>query len=261
MVTVKIDMPATEAGIDVYPESRSPIDFGQYSRRLKDAGIAIHSGDMVLVTKVKLKDQHIEFQLGGGGYGTFGDNTDAHVHVPAAEKTTREKNLERDLKKETDAAKRRAMREELDDLKKDREREDARNRAAVAEAEERKRENIRRQALSAGSRFNIRYGRSVPGSALMPDTVIDALSEYVQFGGPPGLNSDASAPTNPDRPTSLRKGLTRSEAEDLLGQPQQVREGMEGTLRTATVTYQSPLGRVEALFVEGILVRYTVSSE
>jgi hypothetical protein len=259
-VTVKIDMPATEAGIDVYPESRSPIDFGQYSRRLKDAGIAIHSGDAVLVTKVKLKDQHIEFQLGGGGYGTFGDNTDTHVHVPEAEKTTREKNLERDLKNETDAAKRRAMREELDDLKKERDRENARNRAAVAEAEERKRENIRRQALSAGSRFNIRYGRPVPLGAVTPEAVIDALAEYVQFGAP-GVDTDASPPATDGRPASLRKGLTRAEAEELLGRPQQIREGMEGTLRTVIATYLSTLGRVEALFVEGVLVRYTVSSE
>jgi hypothetical protein len=44
----------------------------------------------VLVTKVKVKDDLIEFQLGGGGYGTFRDDASSNVFVPSASKTERE---------------------------------------------------------------------------------------------------------------------------------------------------------------------------
>ncbi len=79
----------------------------------------------MLVTKVRVKKDLIEFQLGGGGYGTFGDDTGSDVHVASAPKTQREKNLEQDLKRTSDPAKRRAISEELDALKRERQREDS----------------------------------------------------------------------------------------------------------------------------------------
>jgi hypothetical protein len=68
-VKVKLDMPATQAGIDVYPDASRAVDFTQYSARVKSAGVAIKSGDSVLVTRVRVKDKLIEFQLAGGGFG------------------------------------------------------------------------------------------------------------------------------------------------------------------------------------------------
>ena len=72
-VVVKIDMPGTESGVDVHPGRAQPIVFPDLAKRLKQYGTAVHPGDQVLVTKVKVKKDLIEFQLGGGGYGTFGD--------------------------------------------------------------------------------------------------------------------------------------------------------------------------------------------
>jgi hypothetical protein len=72
-VTVKIDMPATQEGVDVFPGSSRPIDFPKLSGRLKKNGVAIKEGESGMVTKVKVKDDLIEIQLGGGGYGTSGD--------------------------------------------------------------------------------------------------------------------------------------------------------------------------------------------
>jgi hypothetical protein len=95
---------------------------------LKRYGTAIRRGDEVLVTKIKLKSDPIEFQLGGGGYGTFGDDTSPYVSAEAAPKTERERNLERDIPKATDPVLLRKLREELDALKKARQRADARNR-------------------------------------------------------------------------------------------------------------------------------------
>ncbi|HSE67975.1 MAG TPA: hypothetical protein VLB12_13395 [Gemmatimonadales bacterium] len=253
-VTVKLDMPATQAGVDVWPGTNPPIDFGKYASRIKGSGTAIHAGDAVLVTKVKVKDDLIEFQLGGGGYGTFGDNTSSSLPVAATEKSQKEKNLERDIKKEKDPAKKKAMQDDLDELQDERAREDARNQAAVAQAEETKKQNIRQQALGSGSRFNLRYRNEVPSSALTPEGIMAALSQYVDFA------EGAPAAVNPE-PGSLRKGLTRAEAEAILGTPQQAEEGTEGSLRTVKATYASAMGRVEALFVEGILVRYSVTSE
>src|SRR3989454_12498269 len=115
-VRVKLEMPGTEDGVDVHPGTAHPIDFPKHATRLKRAGTALRRGDEVLVTKVKVKKDLIEFQLAGGGYGTFGDDDNPNVFVPAASKTEREKNLEKDLEKTTDPARRRTMREELDEI-------------------------------------------------------------------------------------------------------------------------------------------------
>lgn len=96
-VEVKIDMPATKEGINVYPERERQIDYGKYSQSLKTYGTSLLEDDRVMITKIKVKDKHIEFQLGGGGYGTAGDET-ASVYVPTASKSRRERDLERDLK-------------------------------------------------------------------------------------------------------------------------------------------------------------------
>src|SRR5688572_13876029 len=76
VVAVKIDMPATQKGVDVYPLDAMPVDFREVAQRLKDNSTSLKIGQPVMVTKVVVKGKtHIEFQLGGGGYGTFGDNT------------------------------------------------------------------------------------------------------------------------------------------------------------------------------------------
>ncbi|MEZ4763647.1 MAG: hypothetical protein R3C26_10770 [Calditrichia bacterium] len=104
MVEVRIDMPATQEGIDVHPRSEKPVDFDDYSARIKKHGVALFVGDQIMITKVKLKGKHLEFQLGGGGYGTFWDDT-GDVSPIYADKTEREKNLEKAVKKEKDAKK------------------------------------------------------------------------------------------------------------------------------------------------------------
>src|SRR5262249_10068870 len=159
---LKLAMPGTEYGVDIYPTAEPPLDFPRYADRLKDYGTAIRSGESVMVTKVKVKSKLIEFQLGGGGYGTSGDETSSNVTTYSTPKTKREKNLEAELKRETDPNKQRTMKEEIDQLRSDREREDARNRASVAEAEEQKKQNIRQRRIEGGSRFNIRHRDEVP---------------------------------------------------------------------------------------------------
>src|SRR5918998_3537740 len=180
-VTLKQPMPGTEEGVDIFPGASRPLDYPRYAKRLKEHGTAIRSGESAIITKIKVKSKHIEFQLDGGGYGTMGDETSSNVSTAAAPKTRREKNLEAEIKRETDPVRKRAMREEIDDLRREREREDARNRAMVAEAEEHRKENIRQRRLEGGSRFNIRYREQMPSRALEPASVMAALGEYVDF--------------------------------------------------------------------------------
>jgi hypothetical protein len=254
-VSPKLAMPGTEDGIDIYPGSPRPLDYSKYASRLKQFGTAIKAGEPVTITKIRLKSKHIEFQLGGGGYGTFGDETSSNVGTAVAPKTKREQNLEADIKRETDPAKKRAMREELDDLQADREREYARNRSAVAEAEEHRKQNIRQMRLEGGSRFNIRYQDQVSSAALTPQSVMAALAQYVDFG------QFRTTETEPRGPGALHKGMLLQDVDALLGPPSSNSERKEGSLKVVERAYSTPNGRVTGWFVEGVLIRYTMTSE
>jgi hypothetical protein len=267
-VRVKMDMPATQEGIDVYPDARRAIDFTQYSARVKSTGVAIRSGDSVLVTRVRVKDKLIEFQLAGGGFGTFGDDTSSSVSLPSVSKSRREKDLEKQVKEESNADRKRRLQRELDDLRQDREREDRQNRASAASASEAKKARIANDRLHSGSRFNIRYQNGVP-PGLGPDGVMRALAEYVEF---PFAGDRADAPRpfpgsatdrRTDAPTGgpLRKGMTLAEAEQAMGRPEKTSERNEGTLKVMTATYSRDDQRITAEFVEGVLIRYSISSK
>jgi hypothetical protein len=258
-VSLKLAMPGTENGVDVYPGSSRPLDYSRYADRLKDYGTAIRAGEQVTVTKIKVKSKLIEFQLGGGGYGTFGDETSSNVSTASAEKTKREKNLEAELKREADPIKKRAIKEELDDLRSAREREDARNRSAVAEAEEHRKQNIRQRRLEGGSRFNLRYADRVPMEALTPDAVMASLAQYVDFGQV--RNDPPRSATAGHRGGLPRKGMLLPDLEGLLGPAASASERKEGSLKVQSREYLTPDGRLTAEFVEGVLIRYRIASE
>jgi hypothetical protein len=254
-VRVRMDMPATQQGIDVSPDARRPINFEEYSARVKSSGIAIRTGDSVLVTKVRVKDKLIEFQLAGGGYGTFGDDTSGTVYTGSTPKSNREKDLEKLVRAEADAARKRSLQRELDDLKSRRAREDLRNQTAAAAASEAKKARIAETRLHSGSRFNIRYQNGVP-PGLGPDGVMRALAEYVEF--PFATDRRPSLP--PQRESTIRKGMTLAEVEQSLGRPERTTERMEGALKVVTSTYSRDEQRVTAEFVEGVLIRYSIAS-
>lgn len=253
MVTVRMDMPGAEEGVDLYPASSRPLDYAQYAQRLKTFGVALRTGESVMVTKVKIKDDLIEFQLGGGGFGTSGDDTRTEVTAPATPKSKRERDLERLVKNETDRDRKRQLQAELDDLRRDREREDRRNQAAMASASEQRRESVRRQRADGGSRFNLRYRGGVPQSAIFPEAIRDALGKYVDFSGDDYDGPDqSSGPT----PGGMRLGLLLSEVESMFGPAVTVEERMEGTLHVSTRTYARPEGRITAELVEGVVIRF-----
>jgi hypothetical protein len=179
-VTVQIDMPGSSDGVDVHADAKQSVDFGRVRDNLKRYGTAIRSGDSITVTLVKVKKDLIEFQLGGGGYGTFGDDTSTSVYIPDAPKTEREKQLEKRVKEEDDRSVRRKLEAELDELRNRRERE---NRRIEAERERQsaiKAERIAERRLHGGSRFNLRYDDAVP-NGIRPQDVMAALADYADF--------------------------------------------------------------------------------
>jgi hypothetical protein len=253
-VAPRIDMPGTSDGVDVQGDARHALEYKEYGERLKRYGVAIRAGESVTVTLVKMKKDLIEFQLAGGGFGTFGDDTSTSVSIPDAKKTERERQLEKDLDDEHDRDRRRSMQRELDDL---RDRRDRENRRIAAEREresEAKRFRVAEQRLRGGSRFNLRYNDRVP-EGIRPQDLVAALGEFVDFGG---VRMEPAPPTGDI--TALRKGMTRAEAERAFGRPIETSSKESGGITLTTLVFSVGNERITADFVEDVLVRYTISS-
>jgi hypothetical protein len=261
-VTVKIDMPGSSSGVTVRPGTAVPLDARAVARDIKSYGAGVHAGQSIMVTKVAVKGHHIEFQLGGGGFGSFGDLlaqglTQAPV-VPYEWKSHREKDLETDLRYTYDPAERAALKDELRHEQRERARENTT--AAIINAQSTASNQALERAKRAqdGSRFNVRWDGGIPPSALTPAGLMEALAPYVSFGG----GADFAAPQAADAPSGsgLRKGLTVLQVEQLLGPAAAVSQKTEGSMEIAVRQYSTPSGEsVTASFVGGVLVDYTIS--
>jgi hypothetical protein len=251
-VTVTIDMPGSSDGVDLHVDSGRPLDYQRYGDRLRAYGAAIRADHAATVTLVKLKKDVIEFQLDGGGFGTFNDDANTSVSIPRLEKSTREKSLEKEAKDEDNPRRRRELERQLDELRTRREVENRRIDVLKAEAEERRKERIAEQRLRGGSRFNLRYDEGVP-RGIAPREVMAALGSYVTF----------SALTADDRQVDdgiPRKGMMRAQAERAFGIPIASSERQEGTLQVTTLVFNRGTERITADFVEDVLVRYVTTA-
>ncbi len=180
-VVVRLDLPATAKGLDVRPGESRPVDYPSLAKRYKSSGIGIRAGDTALVTKVKVKDDLIEFQLDGGGYGTFGDRATEPTGAtpPMLGESDEERQLRKLEKTERDPAKQREYRAQLARARSERERSNALT-SAVAQGSEIELERYRRErAAMGGSRINLRWERRVPDAALTPDGLRELLAKYV----------------------------------------------------------------------------------
>jgi hypothetical protein len=272
-VRVKIDMPGTHHGIDLYYKKDPPVDFKTYSQRLKNFGVALRDGDTVRVTTIHVKNKNIEFQLNGGGYGTFGDDSGS-VYLPSVTKSSRESSLERDLKNETDSRRRDDMNRELSRLRDTRQREERYRRERQIELETIKKREILEKRRDGGSRFNLWFPPELLAEAIpTPDLVMKALSDYVDFSPMTGSHPTAGysrtieapapppAPPQPATPDRLRRGLTREQVHGMLGKPQAVKKRQEGQLEVETETFEDNEDRTEVDFVSGVVVKFRVNSK
>jgi hypothetical protein len=184
-VVLKIDMPGTQQGVDLRFNKDNPMNWKEYSSRLKSNGVAIHKGDTARVTGVVVKDDRIEFQLDGGGFGTFLDDSSTTVAAKSVDKSDYEKQLEREIANTTDDDQRRKLQRDLDRERSRRERQEADNRNAAQVASQIKAQKVAADRLSGGSRFNLRWQGSIPADQKTPDAVMKLLADYVSFGSQP----------------------------------------------------------------------------
>jgi len=269
-VVVKMDMPATHLGVDLYPDQQPSVDFRLYSARVREFGVALRPGDRVMITTVRVKKKNIEFQLGGGGYGVFGDDTGS-VYVPDESKSRREKDLEKWIPDERDPERRRRMQRELDDLRHDRERENRRHEAEARDLTARKQSEIASKRLDAGSRFNLWFDEfQLASRPPTPAELRRMLAEYVDFGeGPPprqesrGVMPPPPPPSRGDiaRVTELRRGMSMVDVHDMLGMPARSKSGKQGELATVTETYEDAERVTEVVYVGNVIVRFSTSSK
>jgi hypothetical protein len=265
-VVLKIDMPGTQQGVDLRYNKDVPMNWKEYANRLKNNGVAIHKGDTARVTAVVLKDDRIEVQLDGGGFGTFGDDSDATVNPKTLDKSDYEKQLERQIANTTDPDEKRRLQRDLDRERSRRERQNADNRNAAQVASQIKAQQIAGKRLQGGSRFNLRWPGKIPADQKTPDAVMKLLADYVSFDGPqqaaapPAMQNtggDAAVPAT----AQLKRGMKMSDVTNLFGQGKQLSESVSGDgLKTQTVQYSSGDRRVEVTYVEGVVVRYSISS-
>jgi hypothetical protein len=261
-VTIRIDMPGSADGVDVRVQtgvvSNISMDLQRYRNDLKRYGTSIRAGDTAMVTLVRIKKDLIEFQLDGGGFGTFGDNTSTSSNIQLIDKSEREKTLERQLKTEKDTERRRSMQAELDRLRDRREFENRRIQAERERDEAFKRERVAADRLRGGSRFNIRYKERVP-PGIHAEDIRTALGEYVDFKGaaPAAVNLPALEP----QPSRVRKGMLRADAEKMFGRPEKSSQKSLGEFTVVTLVFLSGEQRITADFIEDVLVRYSIASK
>ena len=267
-VVVKLDMPATQEGIDVFPDARRAIDFAAYSARLKATGIAIRNGDSVLVTRVRVKEKLIEFQLAGGGFGTFGDDTrpaSTRRRHPRASGRRTSSGWSRTRPIATGSAswsgswttcatggsaKTAATRPPRWPPKKPR-RPASRLPGCTAD----------RASTSATTKgFRAASG---PTASCAP------CAEYVDFpfaqDRRPAAGDRVTAQPAPRDPApgggAIRKGMSMAEVEQSLGRPDKESLRNEGSLKVVTATYTRGDQVITVDYVEGVLIKYAISSK
>jgi len=195
------------------------IDWREWRSELKEYGIALSRGQKVAITKIKTKLSHIEFQLDGGGWGTVTSNTagwpgehksrrEKELEREIDDETDRWKKhdmeheveeLEQDIENERDSFEKRRLEQELEKLKRELGNEtDSYKKASMRRelARLRQERSIRNNSpemkekinawekakrLAGGSRFNIRYESWLTDGDKTPESVMAALSEYLDF--------------------------------------------------------------------------------
>ena len=268
-VFVRMEMPATHRGVDVFPDRDPSIDFPGYSARIREFGVALREGDRVLVTAVRVKKKNIEFQLGGGGYGVWGDDSGS-VYVPSVDKSRREKDLEKEIQREKDPERRRRLERERERLRDERHREERYREDEKRALEARKQSEIAQKRLDAGSRVNVWLPEAqLAAAAPTPQQLQRMLSAVIDFGdGDVRRTGARTTATNgygrdvePRGASDLRRGLTLDEVHDLLGKPARTKAGKQGELATLTEWYEAGDRITEVYYVSGVIVRFTTSSK
>lgn len=261
-ILLKIDMPGSHHGVDLNLDRDDPMDWKQYSQRIKNFGVSIPRDRTATVTAIVVKKDLIEFQLDGGGFGTFGDDTSTSVttYVP---KSRYENDLERDLRRETDPQRRRRIQADLDRERSRRYREERIARQQAEAASAMKRQEVMDKRMRGGSRFNLR--RVVSVMDVMPEQLADWLREYADLGMRMSNTSPRQAPQPQSAPRNdgpaLRRGMAIEEVTQKLGNGKLLSEnvGADGIL-TQQWEFVTPDQVFNVTAVEGMVVKYAMKA-
>ncbi len=261
-ILLKIDMPGSHHGVDLNLDRDDPMDWKQYSQRIKNFGVSIPRDRTATVTAIVVKKDLIEFQLDGGGFGTFGDDTSTSVttYVP---KSRYENDLERDLRRETDPNRRRRIQADLDRERSRRYREERIARQQAEAASAMKRQEVMDKRMRGGSRFNLR--RVVSVMDVMPEQLADWLREYADLGMRMSNTSPRQAPQPQSAPRNdgpaLRRGMAIEEVTQKLGNGKLLSEnvGADGIL-TQQWEFVTPDQVFNVTAVEGMVVKYAMKA-
>jgi hypothetical protein len=285
-VVLKIDMPGSQKGVDLRFNKSVPMVWKEYASRTKQFGVSIRKGDTARVTNVVIKKDMIEFQLDGGGFGTFGDDTATKIDPKTVDKSDYEKDLERQISETDDDDRKRSLQRDLDRERARRARLDDENRREASYASQQKAQEVASKRMQGGSRFNLRWQGSIPAENLTPEAVERLLVDYVDFNNAPPRGA---APANPNGPppsygagnnaasggatggatgeaaasptAQLQRGMKMSDVVALLGEGKQLSESTSAEgLKTQVVEYITTDRRVEATFVDALLVRFAITS-
>jgi hypothetical protein len=275
-VALKIDMPGTQKGVDLKFNQSPPMNWKDYSSRVKQFGAALRKGDTARVTSIVVKGDMIEFQLDGGGFGTFGDDTQTTVAPKQVEKSDYEKQLEQQISQTDDADKKAQLQRNLDRERARRRREQQANDRAAQIASQLKAEQVATSRAQGGSRFNLRWKGSIPQDQLNPDNIMKLLADYVDFGSlqqasepaPTAAANAAVAPAAAPAPAAdssptaqLKRGMSMEDVTKLLGQGRQLSESTSGdNLKTQVFEYLPGDRRVEITYVDRLVVRFSITS-
>ena len=278
-VMVLMDMPATHRGVDLHLQREPEINFADYAQRTKEFGIALRKEDRVMITMVKVNKKNIEIHLGGGGYGTWSDDSGT-VTPDYVGKSRRESDLEKERKRTTEAWRIREIDRELGYLRREREREEREARREAEALTAIKQREVAAKRLDGGSRFNIWYAdKRLETWAPTPEELALSLSRYLDFGGGngdgvPGVSrgsagnrltatrASSSGPRDVESAaTALRRGMSTDEVHDLLGRPTRRRNSKQGDLDAVVEAWETTDSVTEVTFVGGVVVKFTSSSK
>jgi len=68
-VTLRIAIPRTRRGVDVYPERAQPLDIGDYTKRLSEFGALYNRGEKTSIKKLEVHSDRIEVILAANSTG------------------------------------------------------------------------------------------------------------------------------------------------------------------------------------------------
>lgn len=166
-VTVLLDMPGDESGVDV-DAREATVNQDVVRARVAKYGKGLRTGQVASVTLIKLKGDHIEFQLDGGGFtdrqlmflpgydsarwGTSEEERELRSRIIG----TRDKERRRRLESDYDRLRQRRVRPLRDKLE-------------------------REQRENHGSRFNVRFASGSEAARVTAEELTAILRRYIEL--------------------------------------------------------------------------------